>query len=217
MLKHYRRLRVQFSLSTLILLFTIAALLVGLWTTSREVREARVELKKYRRDVGYLDLSDPNKVCARALRTAGNLRWEWRIYLPEKRRFRLCFLSKDIPEKGIPDRGPGARTSLPSGEFLLKAVAEKNLISGWAFSVSSPGTAASFGIAEEEGRWIGRAPTWSSGVGEETLSADPGAPLELLRLRVPKSTTTKQGTLQTTDHSSSPQPSEGLLVWIEEF
>jgi len=188
MLNPYRRFRFQFSLRTLILAITLAALLVGLWTTSREVRQARIELAKYRRDVGYLEISDPNKACARAVRTAGSMNWEWRIYLPEERSFRLRVLSKDIPEKGIPEGGRGTSTSLPSGEYLLKAVFQKNLLSGWAFSVSVPGKGESFGVGKEDTGWIGRlATTWSSGVGEETVSVDPGAPLELLRLRVPAS------------------------------
>jgi hypothetical protein len=166
--------------------------------------------------MGYLHISDPDKVHARAVRTVGHLKWEWRVYLPENRRFRLNFLSQGIPEKAIPAQGCSSMSSLPSGEFLLKAVLEKNLQAGWAFSVSFPGSGVSFGIPEENARWIGQSPGWSSnGVPEEVVSLEPGAPLELLRLRVPNNPG-KQGGALTIDQSSFPQESAGLLVWIEE-
>ena len=103
-----RRFRPKFSLATLLVLVTIGCLLAALWATSQrldalraELAETRRELQKYRDELGYVTISDPNKAHATGIRTPGRLRWQWRVYVPKSRRFRLCAAARRIPANGV--------------------------------------------------------------------------------------------------------------------
>ena len=58
------RRRFQYSLSTLMLLTTIAALLCAIFAMYRELKQARAEVRKYRGEMGYLEITDPKKIYA---------------------------------------------------------------------------------------------------------------------------------------------------------
>jgi hypothetical protein len=135
------RRRLQFSLATLILLVTIAALVVALWTTSQRWKKDVAELQKLRDLVGELTISDPDKVHAIRVPSTGQLKWQWRVYLPAGRQFRLRLITGDVPRAGVP--APGKAVGMYgfldcSGEFLLSANVEKNRRGTWVLAASAP-------------------------------------------------------------------------------
>jgi len=223
----WRGPRLRYSLATLILLATIVCLLVALWTTSRRFREAtleaemlRDEVQKYRFEMGYLTISDANKAHAIDVPTHDSLKWQWRVYLPENRSFRLHGVTGRVPKEGVP--GPGRTTrsisTIRSGESLLYAEVQKDRRGGWGFRVEEGISAGSstVGIHQTHEQWIEGGSGWSTeGVNlGQTESFEPGEPIVLLRLRVTEIVEKTDGSR--TSHGPPDEPSDGLMVWIEE-
>ena len=219
-----RRLRPRFSLATLILAATIVCLLVALWATWRRLKETRLELawaqselQKYRNELGYLTITDPNKVHAIGVRTPGRLQWRWRVYLPKNRGFRLHAVTGAVMKDRIP--GPGRRmgrySPIPSGEFLLHAYVDKDHDGQWLLFVDEPRGTGSVSIPENEGPWVGGEAEFTiEQVGPGTTqSFEPGAPVVLLRLRVHRIVEKRDD--GTTSLRASEEPGDGLMIWIE--
>ena len=103
------RCRVRCLLAKLTLRKTMVALLCVLFATylvlwrARADRQAALdELKKYRSEVGYLEITDPDKLYARPFRQATPRRWAWRIYIPENGGFWIGAATKLVPVEGFP-------------------------------------------------------------------------------------------------------------------
>jgi hypothetical protein len=220
-----RRLRPRFSLATLILAATIVCLLVALWATSRRLQETRLELalaqdelQKYRNELGYLTISDSNKVHAIGVRTPGRLRWRWRVYLPENRRFRLHTVTGGVPKDGIaaPGKRTGMSSTIQSGECLLHAYVERGHNGKWLLFVDKPSGSGSVSIPENEGRWVEEGLGWSiQQIKPGSMQVfEPGRPAVLLRLRV--HTIVEKHEDGRTSQRAPEEPCDGLMIWIEE-
>ena len=197
----------RFSLATLFLLFTMIILLVAAWTTSRRLDEATTELEKYRDETGRLTISDRQQVHAVGVQVTGSLEWQWRVYLPEDRRFRLHLVTGQVPKTGAPGPGGAIGAHTPfhrSGEFLILAKVEKNARGGWVFAASTPDGKLSSPFQNDA--WLDRGGWTISEIGPgKTESVPPGIPMVLLRLRVDE-----QGAVPET-------PCDGLMISIEEI
>lgn len=196
--------RLQFSLATLILLVTIAALLVALWTTSQRWKKDVAELQRLRSLVGELTISDPDKVHAIRVPTTGELKWQWRVYLPEGREFMLRLITGEVPRTGVPAHAFRVRSHLyRSGEFILSANVEKDRWGTWVLAGSAPRWNFSHPLRNDEWAHGGG---WSYSEIElgKTVSVEPGTPLVLVRVRVDERGNTPEG------------PCDGLMVVIEE-
>jgi len=196
--------RLQFSLATLILFVTIVALLVALWTTSQRWKKDAAELKRLRALVGELTISDPDKVHAIRVPTTGELKWQWRVYLPEGREFVLRLITGEVPRTGVPAHAYGVRSYLDrSGEFLLSANVEKDRRGTWVLAGSAPRWNFSHPLQNDE--WA-RGGGWSFSEIElgKTISVEPGTPLVLVCVRVDEGGRTPEG------------PCDGLMIVIEE-
>jgi hypothetical protein len=135
------RRRLRFSLATLFLLFTMIVLLVAAWTASRRLDVATTELQKYRDETGHLTISDRQQVYAIGVQVTGSLEWQWRVYLPEDRQFRLHLVTGEVPKTGAPGPGGAIGAYTPfhrSGEFLILAKVEKNARGSWVLAASTP-------------------------------------------------------------------------------
>lgn len=199
--------RLQFSLATLLLFSALAVLLVALWTTSRRWKDDAAELQKFRDQVGELTISDPDKVHAIGVPTVGALKWQWRVYLPRSRRFRLYLVTGKVPKNGTSGPGkavPSMYSPIRSGEFLLSASVQKNYRGDWVLGASAPDWNGSSPFQNED--WLNRGGRTISQIGlGKTQSVDPGTPMVLVRLRV------DQG-------GRAPEtPCDGLMIFIQEM
>ncbi len=201
------RRRLRFSLATLFLLFTIILLLVAAWTMSRRLDEAATELQKYRDETGHLTISDRQQVHAIGVQVTGSLEWQWRVYLPEDRQFRLHLVTGEVPKTGAPGPGGAIGAYTPfhrSGEFLILAKVEKNARGSWVLAASTPDRKLSSPFQNDA--WLDRGGYTISEIGPgKTESVPPGTPMVLLRLRVDE-----QGIAPET-------PCDGLMISIEEM
>jgi hypothetical protein len=200
--------RFQYSLSTLMLLTTIAALLCAVFAMYRELKQARAdrqaalaEVKKFRGEMGYLDITDRTKACARALRQAAEHRWSWRVYLPDKRKFTLTAATKWIPEKGLPGMSMYHAEMLP-GEHFVDASANEGRDGKWRLYANIDGDfCASPGIEMTPlVGWCAPDP-----IQREQRTVEPGQPMVLLRL-LQASPMQARGTAT----------ADGIMIWIEE-
>jgi len=210
------RRRFQYSLSTLMLLTTIVACLAALWATYRELKQARAdrqaaieEVKKYREEMGYLEIDDPKKIHARGVRLIPNAavahRWSWRVYLPGARQFQVYASTSRIPIDGFPaERWPPIRTA--PGENLIDASAEQGRDGKWYLSVH---------VRDVRGASRPMAP-WKSGCsrgvsedGQQTW--EPDKPLILLRYQ--NDVEISPGHFESVE---PPGTSDGIMIWIEE-
>jgi hypothetical protein len=209
--------RFQFSLATLLWLTTLAACLVALWSMYRELRQARNELRAardevqvYRGEMGYLDVSDPNKVYAHGIRTVETNKWSWRVHVPDKPNYRLCVATKRIPAEGIPPCN-GSLSSLDSGEVLVDASAGASPDGKWRVTVKVTKRSGLGSVAYTVGTDMNPLAGATQGRSVDETSQEclnPGSPLVLLRWREAKK---RQGSVDW-----DPQPCDGIMIWIEE-
>ena len=223
----WRGPRLRYSLATLILLATIVCLLVALWTTSRRFQEATVEaemlrseIRKYREEMGYLTISDPSKAHAIGVPAHDSLKWQWRVYLPENRRFRLHVVTGGVPNDGVRGTGrrSGSESMIRSGESLLYAAVQKDHRGKWVFRVEEgdSGRGSTTVIQPTDERWIEGGSGWSTQQVNpgRTQSYEPGEPIVLLRLRGHEiGEKTDDG--RTSGHPPD-EPCDGLMIWIDE-
>lgn len=118
-------IRPQFSVRTLILLVTIAALLLSnfaMWRRVRQARseaeEARAEVEETRKCFGYLDIGDPQlihmvRIGGEGIRRTGNWGNSYRLYIPPGHRFLLNIAETEIPDFGdFPTPAPAKMLSM---------------------------------------------------------------------------------------------------------
>jgi len=224
-----RRLPLRFSLATLILLATIVCLAVSLWTTSRRFRQAtleaetlRAEIQKYREEMGYLTISDPSKVHAIGVHAHGNFKWQWRVYLPENRRFWMHVVTGGVPQRGVPAPGTSSRSAwmVESGQSLFYAAVEKDQRDNWVFCVDegNSGSASQTGIHQAHEQWLERGVGWTTEqvTPGRTQTFEPGQPIVLLRLRVHESVEKAEDGTTSTSSREPEEPCDGLMIWIDE-
>ena len=200
------RRRFQFSLATLLWLTTVVACLAALGITYRSLRETRRELQAARSllaacrvEMGYLDVSDPNKIYARGLRTMEPYKWSWRIYLPKNLRFKLRASIVGIPYEAVPSTSDSDILLMP-GEHIIDASAILSRDEKWGLHIK---------ILDGPGVDHDMPSGWNDGC--ETVGVfetkqevvDSNSPLVLLRLRRIKNVYYYQ-------------PCNGLMIWIEE-
>ena len=196
--------RFQFSLATLFVVFTIAAVLIAGWAASRRLDDAAAEIQKYRNEVGQLTIADRQRVHAIGVRVTGRLEWKWRVYLPENRRFQLRLVTGGVPQRGTPEPGESLGSSMPfqgSGEFLVLAKVEKDYRGEWGLAANTPDFVVFSPIPSFD--WLQRGGWGASEIGPGgTNSVEPGQPMVLLRARIGQ---------------QPPTPCDGLMVLIEEI
>ena len=206
MVPSHRR-RFQFSLAMLLWSIAIAACLMALWDIYRRFQAGKAEIQKYRSEMGYLDISDPGKIYARGVRTTGENKWSWRIYLPPNPEFLLCISTRDIPVDGFPMTECGSE--LKPGEHLLDASAELGQDGKWRFRVATVGSSA----IGAEMRPLNSDHEISLVMETEQRTADPGSRLVLLRFRNVKGTPGASPVIHRATIDTP--PCDGLMIWIE--
>jgi hypothetical protein len=207
----------RFSLATLLLLATIVCLSAALWSSSREVQRARVKLEaaearmlEYRNELGYLTITNPDRLHLVRVPQPGSLCWRWRLYVPEENRFRLNIARQRISSDGFDAMRCGAATLSP-GEITVHASVFRDHNGKRVFRVEEVGSSAiTHSMEGAQTQWLDGPGGWSTntaGSGGTTL-AKTGETFALLRLRAH----------EYDDHKDEPPdgPADGLMIWISD-
>lgn len=210
-----RRWRFQYSLATLMWLVTLAACLSAMFAMYRRLHQAeaatqtcRAEVRKYRDEMGYLDVSDRSLLYARQIPTIldgaeHTMRPEhewWRVYLPEGHQYKLRYAVHRIPKDGLPERA-NAGYEISAGEQIVEADATWSLL-GKVVEVRFYGHHGDVLLPiSETHHQVG------TGVSPHQQTAvEPGSPLVLTRVRGVASSAA----------SIPDEPCDGYMIWIEE-
>jgi len=116
------RLRVQFSLATLLLCVIAAGACIGIGLSWREIEKLSRDVRGLREEAGYLDVSDPSRLWVRAINvgTDKSLHWRWRLYVPKAGRYCICCQFDKIDNTGFdPSRAQNVLCELPSEQVTL--------------------------------------------------------------------------------------------------
>src|SRR6185437_14875857 len=190
----------RFSLRALFFFLFVAGLafshLVASWRlndATERICLLNQENLKLRRKLGYLDIEDPDKLCAAASPQfmLEDLRWRWQTYVP-RAGFRLHAALNAIPVDGMPDsRATVRQIKLPRGEITLDAAIRQDHSGQWELVVSVPstdGSASEFMIVQIPEAYVGWLAPGKSGGGmySSYRSVATGEPLVLIRYRRPK-------------------------------
>src|SRR5689334_24788641 len=75
--------RARFSLRTLFILITVICVAIGTYIVSKNLCDARRELRKLRNETGALNVKDPTKVHVIYVPVDEANTWRWRIFIPK--------------------------------------------------------------------------------------------------------------------------------------
>jgi hypothetical protein len=172
--------RTQFSLLTLLLLVTIAALLVSnvammRWMNQarREAEQARGEVERTRRQFGYLHIDDPELIYVSRIAGDGTSGRQnsYRLHIPPGHRFLL-----QVAETDITDFGEYA-TPEPAETLAMNSWNEgADVILNWSVQYDDDGTPHLKVATESEELFDYPIKAWKQGSGmrdASRLSADP--------------------------------------------
>lgn len=206
---------INFSLGTLLLVFTIIALAVCLFVTRSELASKTAQLDSYRNEMRYLSIEDESKISVISIPAVGSKSWRWRIYLPKDQGFTLKVGFDDVPLYGLPAPAQRiTRCNLPNGESILTAsLVKENGQWGLALHSESDGN-QNFSyvqkIVAKNSEWLEKRGGCSEHIAgaSETEAGDGKLPFRLLSYRdglspAPGVTTT------------NPSPTDGVALWID--
>lgn len=111
----------RFSISTLLLVSVIVALSVSHWTSARDRLALERKLDQIRRDHDLLEISDPNKIHVLPMESSFSNMGQFRVHLPEGKRYLLNFeWQDDLGKKKPPAQYPSK--PLMAGNYLIEYV-----------------------------------------------------------------------------------------------
>src|SRR5205085_1203153 len=85
------------------------------------LKQATEENQQLRREAGYLEVTDKERIHALQVPTVENMLWKWKVHLPPGRRGTLKVAIHNIPASGFPNAG--SISSAPSDEPITITVA----------------------------------------------------------------------------------------------
>lgn len=222
--------------STLNMLLLVALLIGGVSHihTSRTLSRTAKELQTLRNGTGQLTMGDVDHFHVIALPLTEGLEWNWRIYIPADRKYRLCWaVGGDIPPTGFPaafapeDFDDLLFAETPESSFILSArlhndsvianhatsehASEEPPADRWKLTLHQPLHSMSIPIAfHNDIDWLVRdlryGPTLAGH--SETQTAAPGESIVLLRVRRFKDAMAGA-------YSIDSEPCDGFLVWLD--
>lgn len=199
--------RFRFSLRRMLLVIAVVVLALSHLLSSYRLFQANREIAKYRREMGYLDVSDPSKIHVVAIPSMEERTWRWRVYVPPGVDTLLRMEANDITPDGIPSAG-GA--SLPQGESIVELRCTEEQAGEWNVLCAAKSPLGAATIPEilkgAETDWLDHG--WMRmmqqvGV-EQTEQFDAAETITLLRLR----------SSDQPMNQSTPPIARGLLVWL---
>lgn len=197
------RHRPRFSLLTLLLLMTIAAMGIVIWPLWGEVEPLRTEVRRLRNEVGALSVEDETKFHAIAVPTSDEFTWKWRVWIPPGRHYRVFYQGDAIPKAGYP-ASLGSISLGTSGEQWVEYRIRQDLRAGqWMGALATRDS----GVGSCQQDWVewSRKASEGEGVGRTTTVFEPNERVLLQRFRVS----------QTNSSSQVEDPAAGFMIWVE--
>jgi hypothetical protein len=188
-----RRCWLQFSLRSMLVLVVLAAIGFSLWTSNQRLKENRrlhAENKKLKNELGELTIEDGNEHKLHAIQVPNleSTAWKWRIHVPKGRKFQLHAKCGTISATGEVLGSGLIFATLHPGEALVTAALVKNTEGKWEFFAEgrsgNSSSSSRGGLNEDIVKLVGHCTSSSSGVGSETIVAEPGDNLTLLKYRM---------------------------------
>jgi hypothetical protein len=213
--------RVRFSLKGLLLFLLVATLAASNIFTSYRLKQSHDENAKLRTELGYLTIEDRSKLNVVQIATYEDLKWQWRVYVPEESKLVLRTATHDIPEYGLPLNS--GRLGLRHGEYLITAAVRRDREGKWQLTLATGGTLSRTPFPEAAAIWLNdkASTTAYSAGGGRTETQKPDKPLRLLR--VVSQAHLPPGTGPVTYATDDIPPlgkrnriGDGLLIWIDE-
>lgn len=202
----------RFSLKTFFLVLLFGSLVASNLFTSYRWKQAREENTALRKEVGYLNVEDPDKLNLVAVKTLDDLTWRWRVHVPEGSRPQIRLSGQEIPLNGFSASYSG--TTLPPGDYLLTAAVRRNRFDEWTLTLGYGNSSSTTSIDPRFAGWLEKqsGPSgWSTSQagtsGAEMHALDETFTLLRVRAMVPSA---DGKSASTTD-----QPSGGVLIWVE--
>ena len=202
----------KFSLRSLILLTTIAAMvaaLVSLQRHNRQLAQRNAQLRdenlRLRNELGELSVEDPTQLHAIRTSNGEGLQWEWRIWIPEGHVYLLRGSGGMVPEEGWPQEG-GTIYLRDSGEQVIRyRIVKDPRNDKWYGSLST----RSGSVGKDLQEWVdwGSTSSRTSGVGSVSRAfpnAEDGI-IELCRHRV----------TQRDSSNKIEENAAGFVIWLE--
>jgi hypothetical protein len=148
------RLRPRISLRNLLLLMTCVALAVVLRQTRQQIPPIQAEIRLLRMELGFLTIDHPEKITAIKLQTGDPLTWQWRIYLPAGRKYRLRLASGFLPDEFGPTQKAWNTLVQPLRQTGAAADRIPTLRKFWFNKILELGAPSDIGPAELQGELI---------------------------------------------------------------
>ncbi len=188
----------RFSLRSLLLATAIIGPIAALVVSNIQRSDDLNELSELRSVAGRLEISDPELVHVFPITVAGDLVWQWQVYLPPEKDYEIVLVTGDrVPLRGMPERWSARTGFRKSGKFMLTASVEKNRHGEWVLATEAQGQNLSHPIGDN--LWGTHQRTGIES--EKTTIGVGGKPLELLRIRTPEGV----------------KPANGIMIMIEEY
>jgi hypothetical protein len=197
----------RFSLFSALLLMTIVGLAIVVVQLWREVGPLRADVRRLRDEAGALSIDDPTKPCAIQVRTANDVTWKWRLWIPKGRAYVLNYASENIPKQGFPASHSSITLDEPGETWVEYQIAPDSTSgSGIWMDHLRMLNGASVGSRQQDWvKWKRRVGTGES-VSYTTKVSEPGELITLARERVSQTAT---------DSSKIEDPSAGFMIWLE--
>lgn len=140
--------RFRFTLRTLLVATTLAAIAIALvlaYRQSHENRLLRQENLRLRNELGQIQVEpgDEDKLHAVAIPTTDSMTWKWRLFVPTGRTFNLYTAADLLPAAG---ENPSnfSKMQLDSGEQTLVVTLRKDYRGQWCWFMQMPHASNTF-------------------------------------------------------------------------
>jgi len=217
--------RARFSLRTLLILIAVLCFAIGTYVVSKNLSDARRELRKLRNETGALAVDDPTKVHIVSVPVDEPNTWRWRMFIPKGHKYSWNIAAEQIPRNEPPQQGGmSGHSNEPywerDNEVLVTAKLRQQDDGSWQLSVDprigdskNQMAGAALKIPKEKIAWLtdGRASsTDGRNLGTNGVEVlDPKGPIMLLQRRP----TERQ---PDGSHQPSPNPMPGYMIWLNE-
>ena len=217
--------RFQFSLGTLLMGVIALGACMGFYFSYRENTRLRNENEKMRDEVGFLDITDPEKAWICNVKTDVPHKWLRRLYVPTDGDFRIGYQTSEVGLSGI-DRTKADYTNfhLRRGSYVIELNICKEYDAGRSFDLKISGNHA------WSGREISSRFNWEKigfsrrfhfreiengiyPIPEKSSSFNVNKPQYLAAVKVFKEIRNPDGL--SGELAITPEPGPGLLMWFE--